>query len=201
MDDGAGNGGTAEAPDTGTAEAPDTGTAEAGDTGSGDLHSRARSLITTCTAMGLSLASAESLTGGRFVSSLVDVPGASAVVRGGLVTYATDLKASLAGVDPAHLEKVGPIDPVVAAQMAAGAARRCVADIGVSCTGVAGPDPQDGKEVGLVFTAIAFGSQAKVSEHHFTGDRDTIRALTVEVMVTTLTDFVSQLAFGPSAAE
>ncbi|WP_309130898.1 CinA family protein [Brevibacterium sp.] len=163
-----------------------------------DRFSRTRQLIATCTEMGLSVASAESLTGGRFVASLVDVPGASAVVRGGLVTYATDLKSSLAGVDADHLEEVGPVDPIVAAQMAAGAARKCVADIGVACTGVAGPDPQDGKDVGLVYTAIAFGSQAKVSEHHFDGDREAIRSRTVEAMVTTLTDFVSQLAFGPA---
>lgn len=166
-----------------------------------DLASRTRELLATCTGLGLSLASAESLTGGRFVASLIDVPGASAVVRGGLVTYATDLKASLAGVDADHLEETGPIDPVVAAQMAAGAARTCVADIGISCTGVAGPDPQDGKDVGLVFTAIAFGSQAKVSEHRFSGDRDAIRMQTVEAMITSLATFVTRLAHGPADAE
>ena len=62
-----------------------------------ELMATARRIISTCSQLGISLASAESLTGGRFVASLVDVPGASAVVRGGLVTYATDLKASLAG--------------------------------------------------------------------------------------------------------
>jgi nicotinamide-nucleotide amidase len=157
-----------------------------------------RRIITTCTRLGLSLASAESLTGGRFVASLVDVPGASTVVRGGLVTYATDLKASLAGVDADHLEETGPIDPVVAAQMAVGAAVKCVADIGISCTGVAGPDPQDGKPVGLVYTAIAFGGKAKVFEHEFLGDREAIRSQTVQAMASNLDEFVGELAFGPT---
>lgn len=164
-----------------------------------ELMETARRIISTCTQLGISLASAESLTGGRFVASLVDVPGASAVVRGGLVTYATDLKASLAGVDADHLEETGPIDPVVAAQMAVGTAVQCVADIGISCTGVAGPDPQDDKPVGLVYTAIAFGGKAKVFEHEFTGDRDSIRSQTVQAMAVNLDEFVGELAFGPEA--
>ncbi len=158
-----------------------------------------RRIIATCTRLGLSVASAESLTGGRFVASLVDVPGASAVVRGGLVTYATDLKASLAGVDADHLEETGPIDPVVAAQMAVGTAAECVADIGISCTGVAGPEPQDDKPVGLVYTAIAFGGKAKVFEHEFAGDREEIRTSTVQAMSVNLDEFVAELAYGPSA--
>ncbi|WP_228278405.1 CinA family protein [Brevibacterium limosum] len=166
-----------------------------------ELFATTRRIISTCTRLGISLASAESLTGGRFVASLVDVPGASAVVRGGLVTYATDLKASLAGVDADHLEETGPIDPVVAAQMAVGTAVQCVADIGISCTGVAGPDPQDGKPVGLVYTAIAFGGKAKVFEHEFTGDRDAIRKQTVQAMAVNLDEFVAELAFGPESGQ
>ncbi|KAB1949995.1 CinA family protein [Brevibacterium linens ATCC 9172] len=166
-----------------------------------ELTATARRIISTCSQLGISLASAESLTGGRFVASLVDVPGASAVVRGGLVTYATDLKASLAGVNADHLEETGPIDPVVAAQMAVGTAVQCVADIGISCTGVAGPDPQDDKPVGLVYTAIAFGGKAKVFEHEFTGDRDAIRSQTVQAMAVNLDEFVRELAFGPEAGQ
>lgn len=162
-----------------------------------ELFSRSQHLIATCAQMGLSVAGAESLTGGRFVATLVDVPGASAVVRGGLITYATDLKSSLAGVDADRLEETGPVDEVVAAQMAAGAARECVADIGVACTGVAGPEPQDDKPVGLVYTAIAFAGKAQVSEHHFSGDRDMVRGQTVAAMVTDLDDFVTRLTFGP----
>ena len=164
-----------------------------------ELFSRSQHLIATCAQAGLSVAGAESLTGGRFVATLVDVPGASAVVRGGLITYATDLKSQLAGVDADHLEETGPVDEVVAAQMAAGAARECVADIGVACTGVAGPEPQDDQPVGLVYTAIAFAGKAQVSEHHFTGDRDRVRSLTVAAMMSELDGFVTRLAFGPDA--
>ena len=160
----------------------------------------ARRIISTCTQLGISLASAESLTGGRFVASLVDVPGASAVVWGtGHLRHRP--QASLAGVDADHLEETGPIDPVVAAQMAVGTAAQCVADIGISCTGVAGPDPQDDKPVGLVYTAIAFGGKAKVFEHDFTGDRDAIRSQTVQAMAVNLDEFVGELAFGPEAGQ
>lgn len=164
-----------------------------------ELFERSQHLIATCTQVGLSVAGAESLTGGRFVATLVDIPGASAVVRGGLVTYATDLKSRLAGVDADQLEETGPVDEVVAAQMAAGAARECVADIGVACTGVAGPEPQDDKPVGLVYTAIAFAGKAQVSEHHFSGDRDAVRRQTVTAMVADLDDFATRLAFGPES--
>ncbi len=161
-----------------------------------DLLATCRGIIATCTRLGLSVASAESLTAGRFISTRRRPRRLRGRPRG-LVTYATDLKATLAGVDADRLEETGPVDPHVAAEMAVGAARACIADIGVSCTGVAGPDPQDGKEVGLVFTAVAFGSRAEVLEHHFTGDREAIRRATVETMVERLGEFTTKLAFGP----
>src|SRR5690625_7662148 len=86
-----------------------------------------RRIIASCTRLGLSVASAESLTGGRFVASLVDVPGASAVVRGGLVNYATDLKSRLAAVEDDHHEETGPGEHVTAAQLAAGPGGHLVA--------------------------------------------------------------------------
>ena len=85
--------------------------------------------------------------------------------------------------------------------MAVGTAAQCVADIGISCTGVAGPDPQDDKPVGLVYTAIAFGGKAKVFEHEFTGDRDAIRSQTVQAMARNLDEFVGELAFGPGDSD
>ena len=105
-------------------------------------------LIAALTARGLTVATAESLTGGLLAAVLTEVPGSSAVVRGGLVVYATDLKAALAGVDAGLLADRGPVDPEVAAALAAGARRRCGAGIGIGLTGVAGPDPQDGVAVG-----------------------------------------------------
>lgn len=98
-------------------------------------------LIADLTRRGLSIATAESLTGGGLVARLVDVPGASHVVRGGVCTYAVDTKASVLGVSESRLTLTGPVDEQVARQMAAGARSLFGASIGLSTTGVAGPDP------------------------------------------------------------
>jgi nicotinamide-nucleotide amidase len=125
---------------------------------------------------GQTVAAAESLTGGLLCATLVDVPGASLVLRGGLVVYATDLKASLAGVPADLLERQGPVDPDVALALARGARERCGADWGLAATGVAGPDPQDGVEVGTVFVAVADAADARVRRLRLDGDREAIRA-------------------------
>jgi nicotinamide-nucleotide amidase len=104
---------------------------------------------------GETMAVAESLTGGLVCATLVDVPGASATFRGGLIVYATDLKASLAGVSAALLADQGPVDGEVAVQLAEGARRRCGADWGLATTGVAGPEPQGGQPAGTVWIGIA----------------------------------------------
>jgi len=125
------------------------------------------------------IATAESLTGGLVVAALVDVPGASAHVRGGVVAYATDVKATALGVDRTLLDESGPVDATVAVEMAEGARRVLGADVGVSTTGVAGPDPQDGQPVGTVFVAIATPGGAAVTTLRLAGSRDAIRAETV----------------------
>ncbi len=112
-------------------------------------------VVAALRAAGLTVATAESLTGGLVCAALVDVPGASAVVRGGLVAYATELKASLLGVDGALLARTGPVDAEVARQMARGARARLGADVGLATTGVAGPGPADGHPAGTVFVAVA----------------------------------------------
>jgi nicotinamide-nucleotide amidase len=104
---------------------------------------------------GETLAVAESLTGGMLAATIVDVPGASRVFRGGLVVYATDLKASLAGVPAALLAERGPVDPDVATALASGARERCGAGWGLSTTGVAGPETQAGQPVGRGYVAVA----------------------------------------------
>lgn len=130
-------------------------------------------------ARGQTLAVAESLTGGLLAATLVEVPGVSAVFRGGFVVYATDLKHELAGVPVELLAERGPVDPDVARALAAGARERCGADWGLATTGVAGPDPQDGKAVGTVFVAVAGPGDSAVRELHVNGDRATVRATTV----------------------
>jgi nicotinamide-nucleotide amidase len=124
---------------------------------------------------GQTLAVAESLTGGMLCATLVDVPGASQVLRGGLVVYATDLKASLAGVPSDLLDQRGPIDPDVALAMARGARERCRADWGLATTGVAGPDAHDRVAVGTVYVAVADAEGARVRRLDLDGDRAAIR--------------------------
>lgn len=114
----------------------------------------AAALIARLASAHITVATAESLTGGLLAALLTEVPGASAVVRGGIVVYATELKASLAGVDSTLLAERGPVDPDVAVGLADGARSACGADVGVGLTGVAGPDPQNGVAVGTVYVAI-----------------------------------------------
>lgn len=122
------------------------------------------------------LAVAESLTGGLLAATIVDVPGASTVFRGGLVVYATDLKRELAGVPGELLAQRGPVDPDVALALADGARRVCVADWGVGTTGVAGPDPQNGVPVGTVYLACRGPGGGEVRGLTLDGDRALIRA-------------------------
>ncbi|AGZ45416.1 CinA family protein [Actinoplanes friuliensis] len=129
------------------------------------------------------LAVAESLTGGLLAATIVEVPGVSATFRGGLVVYATDLKHSLAGVDEALLADRGAVDPDVALALAEGARSRCGADWGLATTGVAGPDPQDGKPVGLVYIAAAGPGRTAVRELRLSGSRDAIRTATVSAVL------------------
>jgi nicotinamide-nucleotide amidase len=136
---------------------------------------------------GETLAVAESLTGGLLAASIVDVAGASKVFRGGLVVYATDLKATLAGVPASLLSSHGPVHPEVAAALASGARQRCGADWGLAATGVAGPDPQDGIEPGTVYVAVD-GAASAVRHLRLAGDRAAIRAATVAAALTLLAD-------------
>ena len=148
-------------------------------------------LIERLTHRGLTVAIAESLTGGLLCASLTEVPGASAVIRGGVVAYATELKASMLGVPHELLDTVGAVDADVALEMAAGVASELGADIGISTTGVAGPEPQDGKAVGTVFIACVWGKKRVVEELSLSGTRNEIRSLTVHAALRMLASAVS----------
>jgi nicotinamide-nucleotide amidase len=104
---------------------------------------------------GETLAVAESLTGGLVAAAITDVPGASQAFRGSVTAYATEVKHQLLGVDATLLDERGAVDPQVAVQMADGVRKALGADWGISTTGVAGPDPQDGQPVGTVHVAVA----------------------------------------------
>ncbi|WP_285550538.1 CinA family protein [Actinoplanes regularis] len=134
------------------------------------------------------LATAESLTGGLVAATIVEIPGVSAVYRGGLVVYATELKSALAGVPAELLEERGPVDREVAAALAEGARDRCGADWGLATTGVAGPEPQDGKPVGLVYVAVAGPNGRQVRELRLIGNRMAVRTESVTAVLQLLTD-------------
>lgn len=147
--------------------------------GGSRLVSDASDLIAELTRRGLTIAVAESLTGGLLIAELISVPGASIVVRGGVVAYATELKAELLGVDAALLAASGPIHPEVAKQMASGVRERLGADIGMATTGAAGPDPQDGHAPGEVWLGFAIGDSVSAVGLALGGDRAAIRGDTV----------------------
>ncbi|OOC52951.1 MULTISPECIES: CinA family protein [Nocardiopsis] len=130
---------------------------------------------------GATCATAESLTGGLVGAHLTAVPGASGSYRGGVVAYATDVKAGVLGVPEDLLAEHGAVHPGVAEHMALGVRRLLGADYGVAVTGVAGPEAQDGQPVGTVHVAVAMpGDQTRVRQFRFTGDRAGIRYRTVE---------------------
>ena len=137
------------------------------------------SLVQALKKAGQTIATCESLTAGLLAATIAEVPGASAVLRGGLITYATELKHELAGVPAEVLEAVGPVSPECAEAMALGARRACAADWAVSLTGVAGPDPQDGHPVGEVWCGIASAEGVRSNRLGaaglLAGDRDEIR--------------------------
>ncbi|MEP6851149.1 MAG: CinA family protein [bacterium] len=132
------------------------------------------------------VAVAESLTGGLLSAALTDLAGASAVLRGGLVVYATELKAQLAGVPADLLAERGAVDPDVASALAVGVRERLGTTYGLGVTGVAGPDPQDGQPVGTVFAGCAGPRRVLVSAHHFDGDRGAIRSAAVQAALALL---------------
>lgn len=119
-------------------------------------------VVRLLTITGSTLAVAESLTGGAVAAAIVGVPGASQVLRGAVVAYATDLKAELLGVPADLLAAHGAVHPDVAVAMAEGARARLHAAWGLATTGVAGPDPQDGRPPGEYHVAVVGPGGARV---------------------------------------
>lgn len=146
------------------------------------------SLVDALRRRGLTVAFCESLTAGLAAATFADTPGASAVLRGGLITYATDLKYSLAGVP----EGADPVDGDTAVAMARGARERCGADWGVALTGVAGPDPQDGHAVGEVWLGFAGPGGVDKQRLQLSGDRREIREQAVNAALDGLRARVEQ---------
>ncbi|HEX5597690.1 MAG TPA: CinA family protein [Micromonosporaceae bacterium] len=156
------------------------------------VGSPAAAVIHALVDRGESVATVESLTGGLLAATLVEIAGASRVFRGGLVVYATDLKASLADVPADLLAERGPVDPDVAVALAEGGRKRCAADWCLATTGVAGPKGQGGQPVGLVFIAVAGPDRTWVRRLDLNGNRAAIRTETVVAALRLLADQLQQ---------
>ncbi|MDQ0734244.1 CinA family protein [Arthrobacter agilis] len=152
----------------------------------------ASDVVALATRLGLTVATAESLTAGMVAAALAEVPGASSVLQGGIVAYQVSVKQNLLGVDAQLLAEAGAVDPRVAEAMARGAREALAADIGVATTGVAGPTAHQGKPVGTVFTAISTASGTETFEHHFPGGRDAVRRASCEAVLTELLGALSR---------
>jgi nicotinamide-nucleotide amidase len=158
------------------------------------LTEDARGLIADLTIRQQSIATAESLTAGLLAATLAGVPGASEVLRGGLVTYTEHTKILLAGVAPQILAEVGPVAAPTARALAVGARQRCEASWGVGLTGVAGPEPHGGHDVGTVFLGLAGPGATgaiEVVELHLSGTRWDIRLSAVREAISRLRTLVA----------
>ncbi|GAB2672139.1 CinA family protein [Gordonia jinhuaensis] len=164
---------------------------------------RARELVAALTGRGETVATAESLTAGLLAASIAGVPGSSAVLRGGLIVYATDLKHSLADVDERTLAEHGPVSVATARALARGAMRRCGADWGVSLTGVAGPDAQDGHLPGEVYCGLAYRhagvDDTRVSRLAIEGDRWDVRSQSAAHATDLLLSWIADAPVPPQA--
>ncbi len=130
---------------------------------------------------GRTLATAESLTGGMIGAALTAVPGASAVYKGGVVSYVNQVKEEILGVSPEILERYGAVSPWTAGAMASGVRKLLKTDFAVAVTGLAGPGGDEfGHEVGTVFIGFESRSRAEVRQFRFEGDREAVRQQTVE---------------------
>lgn len=136
----------------------------------------AHDLVAALAARGVTVVTAESLTGGGLGAMITAVPGASAVYRGGVVAYATELKLAVLGVPPDVVETSGVVSAECAEAMAVGARRALGGDLAMSTTGVAGPETQEGQPVGRVYVALAGDRGTVVRRLDLSGDRAQIRA-------------------------
>ena len=144
-----------------------------------DADTLAGVVLRRLVAAGGTVAVAESLTGGLLGAALTELPGSSAAFRGGLQVYATDLKASLAGVPETVLVEHGAVSLATAEALAVGVRERLDATWGIGVTGVAGPDEQEGKPAGTVHVAVAGPDGVRATSARLPGDRQRVRLLAV----------------------
>lgn len=132
-------------------------------------------LVAALRAAGASVSTAESCTGGLVAARITSVSGASEAFKYGAVTYCNEAKNKILGVKKETLDYFGAVSAETAAEMAAGVRKIMNAEIGVSVTGLAGPNGGEGKPVGLVYVAVNSDNYSEVTENHFSGDRISVR--------------------------
>lgn len=152
------------------------------------------SLVGDLGSRGIMLATAESLTGGDLGAHITAIPGASETYLGGVVSYATEVKVGVLGVDQGTVDSVGVVSEQCAREMAIGVRDLLKADIGLSTTGVAGPMPQEGKPVGLAYVGVAHGDDVRVKEVNAEGSRWDIRRAVVSAAMDLLAETVEGIA-------
>lgn len=151
------------------------------------IDEQARIVVEKAKAAGATVATAESLTGGLIAAMLTSVPGSSASVRGGIVSYVNEVKAEVLGVSEDVLARQGAVDELVALQMARGALRELGSDVSVAVTGIAGPTgAEPGKPVGTVWIGCATAKKTHAACHHFEGGREAVRLQTVLIALRTM---------------
>lgn len=141
----------------------------------------------------MTLSTCESCTGGLLAAMITSVPGVSAVYAGGLVTYTVKTKHAIAGVSKKLLRKEGAVSRKTARHMAKNTARRLATDCALSVTGNAGPDPSEGKPVGLVYLGCTVDEQTEVAKYQFSGDRQQIRQQAAEEAIRLLYERLSAM--------
>ncbi|GAA3541510.1 CinA family protein [Nocardioides daeguensis] len=147
------------------------------------MESPAEALVRVLRDAGASVATAESLTGGRLAARLTEAPGSSVVYAGGVVSYQTHIKVEVLGVPQDLVEAHGVVSAECARAMADGARRLLGTAYALSTTGVAGPDRQEGKPVGTVYVGLAGPGGTRVLDLTLAGDRSQIQAATVDAAV------------------
>lgn len=152
---------------------------------------KAYQVITCLKERGMTLATAESLTGGMLGEWLTGVSGSSAVYRGGVISYCNAIKHRLLDVSDRNLDTLGAVSEPVARQMAQGARMALEADFALSTTGIAGPNSDEtGKPVGLVYVGFASKDTTCVRELHLQGDRESIRRQSCDAAFELLLDCI-----------
>lgn len=141
-----------------------------------EAETESRLLLEQLAALGWSLGTAESLTGGLLAATVVGVPGASSVFAGSVVAYATTVKVSVLGIDPDLVRRAGTVDEQVAAEMASGARRVLDVDVALATTGVAGPGPSEGHPAGTVWVACATPREVTTRVVTLSGERAEVRS-------------------------